>query len=197
MPGNENLNQNEKNIEGAEVEEWRIHAVARQLEEAMHFEARPEFNAELRSRLLSEIKAGKKDSSRQSKNRNRRNWPPFLAFPGWQSALSPMLATVLLLAGLAILINLNISTTPAPLQATATASPVAESEENSDPTNSSVPVTKPEADSKATLTDDGYWDDFLIRSQLNRSKKDSIASATAKQVREFDKRFKNGPLPVP
>lgn len=198
MFSNENLDHSEEDNEKPVVEEWRIHAVARQLEEAMHFEARPEFNTELRNRLLSEIKATDK-ASIQRKNRRKGNWPSFLAFPvsGWQAVVNPWLATLLVVVGLLVIVSLNFPAQSTPIQATATVSPEPEAEQEN-------PVVAPvnEAPKKAAIstkvdTTADYWDEFQVQNQRNRTKKAAVVNSVITQSQEFNKKFKNGPLPVP
>jgi hypothetical protein len=55
--GYEKFEQDKDFLEPAALEEWRVRAIGGQLEKALHYEARPEFSAELKGRLLANLPA--------------------------------------------------------------------------------------------------------------------------------------------
>lgn len=99
--------------------DWQIHSVAANLEKALHFEARPEFNSALRSRLLADF-----SSSAATKEIKKRHRWDLRLFQGRQG-----LSGVLAFGMLSFMVVILLATTalpgnviPAPAATTVTVS---------------------------------------------------------------------------
>jgi hypothetical protein len=96
MTNNQNWDaekEQQSKLEEPSIEEWRIHAIARRLEESMQIKARPEFESELRNRLLTNF-----DQHRQTGSRVK-------TYSFWNLSLIPASKSLpgLLLLGIVIL----------------------------------------------------------------------------------------------
>ncbi len=89
-------NENFKPDQNNKPENQELRPIAKRLEDAMKFEARPEFNAELRSRLMSNL-ARQKQTAQHSNQRSAR-----FGLQGWRTAAA---AFVLVLLGLGVFLN--------------------------------------------------------------------------------------------
>jgi|GEM_PF-2268680 len=93
-------NEDFKPEQNNKPEEKEQRAMAKRLEKAMKFEARPEFNAELRNRLMSNL-----PTQKQLVHKNR-HWPSRLVLQGWRTTAA---AFVLVLLSLGIFFNSNLA----------------------------------------------------------------------------------------
>ncbi len=195
-------NQSQENNEMPPIEDWKLHALANHLDKALDFEAHPEFNAALRSRLLNQLEPKGNHSASFHKEQPKVAWSGFSGglFGGGLLPQSLILGLVMVL-GLVVVLNSKLPASAPVSEPTIVASVTPEMSEEDKPSyshlaaNENLLIIKERLDSTAVKKTD-YSDTINARLLQNMIKKErALNPLETEEVSSFDKKFDYRPVP--